>query len=72
MIMARDGRISKARPCDWPVLLGRLMPPSVWSGFRGQVAENGDPRVRWSIKLVVLGWSLIGWSVQSGLTDRFA
>jgi len=71
MLMAKDGRLRKATPRDWPALLRRTTPHAVWQAFHSQVQESQDRRLRWSAKNIVLGWLLIGWSIQRSLTDRF-
>lgn len=69
--MAKEGRVRKVNPRDWPGFLGRVIPPAVWQAFLGRIVARGDPRVRWTPKYVLLCWIAMGWSVQRHLTDRF-
>lgn len=69
--MAKEGRIRKVNPRDWPGLLRRVIPAAVWQTFLAQVPASTDPRTRWSPKYVVLCWVAMGWSVQHHLNDRF-
>jgi len=69
--MAKEGRVGKVNPRDWPGFLRRVIPAAVWQAFLGQVAVSGDPRVRWTPKYVLLCWIAMGWSVQPHLRDRF-
>jgi len=69
--MARDGRVGKLCPRDWPGLLRRVVPAAVWQGFLGQVGGSGDPRTRWTVKYTLLCWIAMGWSLQRQLTERF-
>ena len=69
--MARDGRVGKVYPRDWPGLLRRVVPAAAWHGFLSQVARSGDPRTRWTVKYVLLCWIAMGWSLQRQLTERF-
>jgi hypothetical protein len=69
--MAKEGRVRKVNPRDWPGFLRRVIPAAVWQGFFGQVAVHGDPRIRWTAKYVVLCWIVMGWSARRHLRDRF-
>jgi hypothetical protein len=69
--MAKEGRIRKVNPRDWPGFLGRVISASVWQAFVGRVVASADPRVRWTPKYVLLCWIAMGWSVQRHLNDRF-
>jgi len=69
--MAKEGRVGKVNPRDWPGFLRRVLPGAVWQGFLGQVAVCDDPRIRWTPKYVLLCWIAMGWSVQRHLCDRF-
>lgn len=69
--MAKEGRIRKVNPRDWPGFLRRVIPAEVWQAFLERVAVSGDPRIRWTPKYVVLCWIAMGWSVQRHLNDRF-
>jgi hypothetical protein len=69
--MARDGRVGKVNPRDWPGFLGRVVPAAVWQVWLGKVSGSSDPRTRWSAKYVLLCWIVMGWSLQRQLTERF-
>jgi hypothetical protein len=69
--MAKEGRVRKVNPRDWPGFLRRVIPAAVWQAFLGSVVAGGDPRVRWTPKYVLLCWVAMGWSVQRHLSDRF-
>jgi hypothetical protein len=69
--MAKEGRVRKVNPRDWPGFLGRVIPAAVWQAFLGPIAARGDPRVRWKPKYVLLCWIAMGWSVQRHLNNRF-
>ncbi|MGH8711390.1 MAG: IS4 family transposase [Burkholderiales bacterium] len=69
--MTREGRLRKPSRRTWPAFLRRLIPDSTWRGLE-RLAEKGmDPRTRWSPKLIVLCWVMMGWSIQGQLTQRF-
>lgn len=69
--MAKEGRVRKVNPRDWPGFLRRVIPAAVWQAFLGQVTACRDPRLRWTPKYVLLCWIAMGWSVQRHLNDRF-
>jgi hypothetical protein len=69
--MAKEGRVRKVNPRDWPGFLRRVIPAAVWQVFLGQVGVSGDPRLRWTPKYVLLCWITMGWSVQRHLNERF-
>jgi hypothetical protein len=71
MDKAREGRSRRVHRRDWPGFLNRVVPAWVWQAFVAQVKPSKDPRVRWSAKYVVLAWMVMGWSLQSQLTERF-
>ncbi len=69
--MTREGRLRKPHRRDWPVFLRRLIPDQTWRGLGGLAKHGMDPRTRWSPKLVLLCWVVMGWSIQGQLTERF-
>lgn len=69
--MAMEGRVRKPHRRDWPGFLNRVIPDHMWQQVNRLVAPANDPRVRWSPKLILLCWIVMGWSVQGSLTDRF-
>ena len=69
--MAKEGRVRKVSPHDWPGFLRRVIPAAVWQAFLGRVIASSDPRLRWTPKYVLLCWIAMGWSVQRHLNDRF-
>jgi len=70
MRMAKDGRLRKPRPVEWPLIFRRLIPPTVWRAFCGRV-DAGDRRTHWAAKYVVLCWTFMGWACRSALSERF-
>ena len=71
MNKAREGRPRRIHRRDWPGFLNRVVPASVWQALGSQVGPSEDPRIRWSAKYVVLAWMVMGWSLQTQLTERF-
>jgi len=71
MNKAREGRPRRIHCRDWPGFLNRVVPASVWQALGSQVGPSEDPRIRWSAKYVVLAWMVMGWSLQTQLTERF-
>jgi hypothetical protein len=69
--MAREGHLYKLHRRDWPGFLNRVIPTSVWQGLSQQVTLSSDPRIRWTPRFLVLCWTIIGWSIQRQLTERF-
>jgi hypothetical protein len=69
--MAKDGRVGKINPRDWPDFLRRVVPAGVWQVLLAEVSGSADPRTRWSPKYVLLCWIAMGWSLQRQLTERF-
>ncbi|MEK7732477.1 MAG: IS4 family transposase, partial [Planctomycetota bacterium] len=49
----------------------RLVPDPTWRKLQGLAKKGMDPRTRWSPKLIVLCWLMMGWSIQGQLTERF-
>jgi hypothetical protein len=48
-----------------------MVPAGVWQALARTVAGQDDPRVRWSLKYILLVYIGIGWSPQRCLVDRF-
>jgi len=71
MKMAMEGRLRKLHRRDWPGFLNRMVPASVWQNFERQCPRRQDPRTRWTLKYMVLCWTIIGWSIQKTLLERF-
>ena len=69
--MTREGRLRKPYYREWPGFLRRLVPDQTWRGLQGPAKKGMDPRTRWSPKLMILCWVMMGWSIQSQLTERF-
>lgn len=69
--MTKEGRLRKPHFREWPHFLGRLIPDQTWRGLDGPASERQNDRNRWSPKLVILCWVMMGWSVQGALTERF-
>ncbi len=69
--MAREGRLRKPHRRDWPGFLRRVIPDAVWQQVNHRVPTVEDPRVRWSVRFILLCWMVMGWSVQDRLTERF-
>lgn len=69
--MTREGRLRKPHRREWPGFLRRLIPDSTWREIHGLAKKGMDPRTRWSPKLIVLCWLMMGWSIQEQLTERF-
>jgi hypothetical protein len=69
--MAREGRLGKSSVADLPGLLRRIVSADVWRSFLGACGSRGDPRTRWSPKLLVLAWLIIGWEARPSLGERF-
>jgi len=72
MSMAKDGRLRKPRPGEWPQVFQRLLPAAVWRSVHGRVPGSGDRRARWLPKGIVLCFALMGWARSPGLVERFA
>ena len=71
MRMAREGRLRKPVGRDCPGFLRRVVPDRLWQRLNQAVDNTDDSRVRWSPKLIVLCWIVMGWSIQGQLTERF-
>jgi hypothetical protein len=71
VILAKDGRVGKINPRDWPGFLRRVVPATAWQVLLAGVSEPTDPRTRWTAKYVLLCWIAMGWSLQRPLTERF-
>lgn len=71
MKMVRNGRLRKLHRSEWPHFLNRLAPPSLWQQFLAQMPRSTDARTRWSPKSTLLCWVMLGWSLQTQLTQRF-
>ena len=71
MNKAKEGHSRRVHRRDWPGFLNRVVPASVWQAFAVQVGSPKDPRVRWSAKYIVLAWTVMGWSLQPQLKERF-
>jgi hypothetical protein len=69
--MTREGRLRKPYPREWPGFLRRLIPDQTWRGLQRLANTGTDPRTRWSPKLIILCWVIMGWSIQGQLTERF-
>jgi hypothetical protein len=69
--MTREGRLRKPHRREWPVLLKRLIPDQACRELQGLAKKGMDPRTRWSPKLILLYWVVMGWSIQGQLTERF-
>lgn len=69
--MTREGRLRKPHRREWPGFLQRLIPDQTWRGLEGLAKRGMDPRTRWSPKLILLCWVVMGWSIQGQLTERF-
>ncbi len=69
--MTREGRLRKPHRQQWPGFLRRLVPVPTWRKLQGLAKKGTDPRTRWSPKLIVLCWLMMGWSIQGQLTERF-
>lgn len=69
--MTREGRLRKPHRREWPGFLRRVIPDSTWRECQRLAKKGMDPRTRWSPKLIVLCWLMMGWSIQGQLTERF-
>lgn len=69
--MTREGRLRKPHRQEWPDFFRRLIPDQVWRGLDGAAKQGKDSRRRWSPKLIVLCWIMMGWSIEKQLTERF-
>jgi hypothetical protein len=69
--MTKEGRLRKPRRREWPGFLRRLIPDQTWRGLERLANRGMDPRSRWSPKLIILCWVVMGWSIQGQLTERF-
>jgi hypothetical protein len=69
--MTREGRLRKPHRGEWPGFLKRLIPDQTWRELQGLAKKGMDPRTRWSPKLILLCWVVMGWSIQGQLTERF-
>lgn len=69
--MTREGRLRKPHRPEWPGFLRRLIPDQTWRRLQGLAKKGMDPRTRWSPKLIILCWVMMGWSIQGQLTERF-
>jgi hypothetical protein len=69
--MTREGRLRKPHHREWPGFLQRLIPDQTWRVLEGLANRGMDPRTRWSPKLILLCWVVMGWSIQGQLTERF-
>jgi len=69
--MTKAGRLRKPRRREWPGFLRRLIPDQTWRGLERLAKRGTDPRTRWSPKLILLCWVVMGWSIQGQLTERF-
>lgn len=69
--MTKEGRFRKPGRREWPGFLRRLIPDQTWRGLEGRVERRMDLRCRWSPKLIVLCWVVMGWSIQGQLHERF-
>ena len=69
--MTREGRLRKPHRREWPGFLRRLVPDPTWRELQRLAKKGMDPRTRWSPKLIVLCWLMMGWSIQGQLTERF-
>jgi hypothetical protein len=57
---------------DWVRFFRRTVPDAVWQRFAQDHPAPRDPRVRWVPGYLILAWVVIGWSVQTTLTERMA
>jgi len=48
-----------------------LIPDPTWREPQRLAKKGMDPRTRWSPKLIILCWLMMGWSIQGQLTERF-
>jgi hypothetical protein len=71
MIMAKEGRVRKPHRRDWPSFLTLLVPAQVWRALGRTIAARDDPRVRWTLRYVLLAYVGMAWSRQSCLNERF-
>ena len=69
--MTRDGRLRKPHRRECPGFLRRLVPDPTWRTLQRLAKKGMDPRTRWSPKLIVLCWLMMGWSIEGQLTGRF-
>ena len=69
--MTREGRLRKPHRQEWPGFFRRLIPDHAWRGLDGAAKQGKDARKRWSPKLIVLCWIMMGWSIEDQLTERF-
>ncbi len=69
--MTREGRLRRPHRREWPGFLQRLIADQTWRGLEGLANRGMDPRTRWSPKLILLCWVVMGWSIQGQLTERF-
>ena len=70
MSMAKEGRLRKPPPGEWPRFFRRVVPAEVWRSFQEEV-NRGDARTRWIPKYIILCWVLMGWIAWPGLVERF-
>jgi len=69
--MTREGRLRKPHCREWPGFLRRVIPDQNWRRLEQLATKGMDPRTRWSPKLIILCWVMMGWSIQGQLTERF-
>lgn len=69
--MTREGRLRKPHRREWLGFLRRVIPDSTWREPQRLAKKGMDSRIRWSPKLIVLCWLMMGWSIQGQLTERF-
>ncbi len=68
---AREGRRRKLHRREWPAFLTRMVPAGVWQALARVAEGDDDPRIRWTLKYVLLAYLIMGWSHATGLGDRF-
>lgn len=58
--MTKEGRLRKPLRREWPGFLRRLIPDQTWREVNGVANGGMDPRSRWSPKLIILCWVVMG------------
>ena len=62
--MAMGGRLRKLHRRNRPGLSRRVVPDHTRQHVNRRVNPTTDPRLRCSSKHIILGWIIMGWSIQ--------
>jgi hypothetical protein len=52
-------------------MLKRIIPTAVWQRVATTLPLSGDPRRQWTVHSLVLCTALMGWSLETSITQRF-